>query len=114
MFAGADALAQAAVDYDIVYVRAPRYGDNTFTRWAEVINPVQMEPGADLMLLHPDGREEVIFAAGNGAVVDPAPSFDAKSVYFSYFPDVRIASLNYQRSNAPKQGADIYRIVPCC
>lgn len=26
------------------------------------------------------------------------------------FPDVRVESLNYQRSNAPKQGADIYRI----
>ncbi len=83
LFAAADSLAQAAINYDIVYVRAPRYGDNTFTPWAEVINPVQMEPGADLMLLHPDGREEVLFAARNGAVVDPAPSFDAKSVYFS-------------------------------
>ena len=26
------------------------------------------------------------------------------------FPDARVESLNYQRSNAPKQGADIYRI----
>lgn len=102
--------AQSVVSYDIVYVRAPRYGDITFTKWPEVINPVQMEPGADLMLLHPNGSEEVLFAAGNGAVVDPVPSFDAKWVYFSYFPDVRTAQLNYQRSFAPKRGADIYKI----
>jgi hypothetical protein len=68
----------AAVTYPIVYVRAPRYGDSGFTKWAEVINPVQMEPGADLMLLQPDGREEVLFAAGNGAVIDPVPSLDAR------------------------------------
>ncbi len=102
--------AQSSVTYDIVYVRAARYGDVTMTKWPEVINPVQMEPGADLMLLRPNGTEEVLFAAGNGAVVDPVPSFDAKWVYFSYFPDMRTAQLNYQRSFAPKQGADIYKI----
>jgi Hydrazine synthase alpha subunit middle domain len=106
----ATAVAQSALSYDIVYVRAPRYGDIVNTKWPEVINPVQMEPGADLMLLHPDGSEEVLFAAGPGAVVDPVPSFDAKWVYFSYFPDVRTPALNYQRNNAPKLGADIYKI----
>ncbi len=104
------AQAQSAVNYDIVYVRAPRYGDTGFTKWPEVINPVQAEPGSDLMLLHPNGSEEVLFAAGNGAVVDPVPSFDAQWVYFSYFPDMRTAQLNYQRNNAPVQGADIYKI----
>jgi hypothetical protein len=49
------AYAQSAVTYDIAYVRAPRYGDTTFTKWPEVINPVQAEPGTDLMLLHPNG-----------------------------------------------------------
>ncbi len=105
-----DVSAQTAPAYDIVYVRAPRYGDITFAKWPEVINPVQMEPGADLMLLHPNGTEDVLFSAGNGAVVDPVPSFDAKWVYFSYFPDVRIAQLNYQRNYAPLLGADIYKI----
>ena len=42
-------------DYDIVYVRAPRFGDERPGRWAEVFNPMNMDPGADLMLLHPDG-----------------------------------------------------------
>src|SRR5262245_30332107 len=64
------------VYYDIVYVRAPRYGDNGHTRWQEVKDPIQMEPGANLMLLHPDGTEEMLVAGGDGAVVDPYVSFD--------------------------------------
>lgn len=44
-------------DYDIVYVRAPRYGDEKNTAWPEIKDPIQMEPGADLMLLHPDGNQ---------------------------------------------------------
>src|SRR5947208_2953750 len=55
----------AAISYDIVYVRQARYGDNTATIWPEVFHPARMEPGADLMLLHPDGTEEVLVAAGN-------------------------------------------------
>jgi Tol biopolymer transport system component len=98
------------VNYDIVYVRAPRFGDNTSTRWPEVFDPFSVEPGADLMLLHPNGQEELLFAGGNGAVVDPAVSFDAQWVFFSYFPDVRTAALNYQRRYAPTGGADIYKI----
>ncbi|MEQ1516924.1 MAG: dockerin type I domain-containing protein [Usitatibacteraceae bacterium] len=93
-----------------VYVRAPRYGDTTLADWPEVINPTKMEPGTDLMLLKPDGSEQVLFAAGNGAVIDPVVSFDAQSVYFSYFPDVRQSARNSQRANAPTQGADIYKI----
>lgn len=46
-------------DYDIVYVRAPRAGDDKHKRFfADFSSPVVMEPGADLMLLHPDGTEE--------------------------------------------------------
>lgn len=104
-----DAMA-APVNYDIVYVRAPRYGDSTIADWPEVFSPTKMEPGADLMLLKPDSSEQVLFAAGNGAVIDPVVSFDAQSVYFAYFPDVRPSARNFQRGNAPTQGADIYKI----
>ena len=48
-----DACANSNVDYPIVYVRAPRYGENGFTKWPEVFNPVQMEPGADLNVALP-------------------------------------------------------------
>ena len=51
------------LDYDIVYVRAPRRGDDVGTNWAEVSSPLFMDAGADLMLLHP-GRQRG--SAGRG------------------------------------------------
>jgi hypothetical protein len=44
-------VAAAPIDYDIVYVRQPRYGNNTNTTWPEVFHPAANDPGADLMLL---------------------------------------------------------------
>jgi hypothetical protein len=93
-------------DYDIVYVRSPRYGDNKGTSWTEIAHPGLLEPGADLMLLHPDGSEEVLVEGGKGAVTDPYVSFDGESVYYSYFPDLDGAN-DY---HPPTHGADIYRI----
>src|SRR5262249_33687921 len=55
-------------DYDIVYVRAPRKGDDVGTNWPEISNPHFMDAGADLMLLHPDGSEQVLVAGGKGSV----------------------------------------------
>ena len=52
-------------DYDIAYVRAPRAGDEKHKRfYTDFSQPVTMEPGADLMLLHPDGTEELLVAGG--------------------------------------------------
>ena len=96
-------------DYDVVYVRQPRYGDTTNTTWPEVAHPASLEPGADLMLLHPDGSEEVLVAGGNGAVTDPFVSFDGRFVYYSFFPDVRPQGYNSQRG-LPYAGADVYRL----
>lgn len=96
--------------YDIVYVRAPRHGDQTNTRWPEVKDPIRAEPGTDLVLLHPDNTETVLVAGGNGAVVDPCVSFDGQWIYYSLFPDMRTSALNYQRRDAPRMGADIYKI----
>jgi hypothetical protein len=53
-------------DYDIAYVRQARFGDSINTTWPEVFHPAQLDPGADLMLLHPDGTEELLVAGGNG------------------------------------------------
>src|SRR5262245_21091527 len=65
-------------DYDIVYVRAPRAGDAVHKRYyTDFSQPVTMEPGADLMLLHPDGREELLVAGGEGSITDPVVSLDA-------------------------------------
>ena len=68
--AAAPAAAQAVVPYDIVYVRQPRFGDLVNTTWPEVFHPASIDPGADLMLLHPDGSEELLVAGGDGAVTE--------------------------------------------
>jgi hypothetical protein len=87
-------------DYDIVYVRAPRKDPTGRSHWAEVGDPRTMEPGADLMLLHPDGREEVLVKVEpQESIADPAVSFDGKSVYFAKFYDAK----NHK-------GSDIYKI----
>jgi hypothetical protein len=87
-------------DYDIVYVRAPRKEADGKARWAEVGDPRTMEPGADLVLLHPDGSEEVLVAVGpKESVADPAVSFDGEWVYYALMHD----ALGHK-------GSDIYKI----
>lgn len=93
-------------DYDIVYVRAPRKGDKTNTKWAEIVSPTRMEPGSDLVLLHPDGSEEVLVNVGEGAAADPMVSFDGQWVFYSLLPTLKTA---YPGGN-PVSGADIYKI----
>ena len=102
-------LVAGPVSYDIVYVRAPRAGDNNYVRLPEVFFPTAMPSGSDLMLLHANGTEETLFAAGPGAVLDPAVSFDAQWVFFSYIPDASSNGINQQRGLA-YGGADIYKI----
>jgi hypothetical protein len=85
-------------DYDIVYVRAPRHGDEQRTRWAEFSDPTRMEPGADLVLLHPDGSEEVLVEGKEGSVMDPYVSFDGETVFYVKFID------------AKHTGSDIWKI----
>lgn len=85
-------------DYDIVYVRAPRHADEKRGKWAEFSDPTRMEPGSDLMLLHPGGSEELLVSGKEGSVMDPYVSFDGQWVYYAKFID-------------PKHtGSDIYKI----
>jgi hypothetical protein len=87
-------------DFDIVYVRAPRKDATGRSRWAEVGDPRTMEPGADLVLLHPDGSEEVLVPVqGNESIADPFVSFDGQSVYFAKFHDA-----------VTHKGSDIYKV----
>ena len=99
-----------SVDYDIVYVRQARFGDLDNTTWPEIFHPARLDPGADLMLLHPDGSEEVLVDCTDCGVTDPFVSFDAQWVYYSLFHDLQPDALNGQRGNLPEQGADIFRI----
>src|SRR5207253_2066808 len=69
-------------------------------------SPVFMDAGGDLMLLHPDGKEEVLVTGGAGSAADPMGSFDGEWVYYSFFHDLKKATI-YQGSAG---GADIYKI----
>jgi len=94
------------LDYDIIYVRAPRKGDGVGTNWTEISNPLFMDAGADLMLLHPDGKEEVLVAGGKGSVTDPMVSFDGEWVYYALFHDMKGATT----AQGGPAGADIFKI----
>src|SRR5215475_621170 len=92
------------LDYDIVYVRAPRFvpgrgGKMRPSAWPEIAHPTHIDPGYDLMLLHPDGTEEVLVPGGEGSVADPYVSFDAQWVYYAHF------YLGEQGS-----GSDLYKV----
>jgi hypothetical protein len=91
------------IDYDIVYVRAPRFvmrdGKQRPSAWPEIGHPTNINAGYDLMLLHPDGKEEVLVPGGEGSVADPFVSFDAEWVYYAYFYLGKLGT-----------GSDIYKI----
>jgi mono/diheme cytochrome c family protein len=94
-------------DYDIVYVRARRAGDKVHKRFfTDFSTPVTLEPGADLMLLHPDGKEELLVAGGDGSITDPMVSFDGQWVYYSHVHNLQ----KHNQWSPPRQGADIYKI----
>ena len=77
LFLSSLATAQTSqVNYDIVYVRQERFGDQTFTWWPEVFHPARLDVGADLMLLHADGSEEVLVDGGIGGVKLPSKAVE--------------------------------------
>src|SRR5262249_45368821 len=92
------------LDYDIVYVRAPRFvpgreGKPRPSAWPEIAHPTNINAGYDLMLLHPDGKEELLVRGGEGSVADPYVSFNAEWVYYSYFYLDKLGS-----------GSDVYKV----
>jgi hypothetical protein len=95
-------------DYDIVYVRVPRKGDRAPSLWTEIAHPALMDPGGDLMLLHPDGTEDVLVKGGDdGSITDPVVSFDGECVYYSHIQGLKGTG---QFDQPPFGGADIYKI----
>jgi hypothetical protein len=95
------------LDYDIVYVRAQRAGDEIHKRfYTDFSQPVTMEPGADLMLLHPDGREELLVEGGDGSITDPMVSFDGQWVYYSHLYNLK----SHNQWSPPPTGSDLFKI----
>jgi hypothetical protein len=101
-----------AADYPIVAVRAPRKGDQTIINWPEVVHPLNCEPGTHLVLIKPDGTEEVLVSAGEvGAIIDPCPSLDGTKVYFSWIIDAKNTTGNYAwGARLPLSGCDIWEV----
>jgi len=94
-------------DFDIAYVRAPRAGDKVHKRFfTDFSSPVTLEPGADLMLLHPDGSEELLMKGGEGSITDPVVSLDGQWIYYTHIHYLK----NANQWTPPRQGADIYKI----
>src|SRR5438445_332028 len=86
-------------DYPIVYVRAPRTPNSNEGSWSSVRHLGHV-PGSELMLLPPDGREEVLVPVEpNEAITDPYVSFDGEWVYY--------AKLHHANGH---KGSDIYKI----
>src|SRR5262249_39295752 len=92
-------------DYDIVYVRAPRTATDKTGKerlamvWPDASEPFNMRASTDLMLLHPDGKDELLVAGAPGAIADPYVSFDAQWVYYTHFHDL-----------TGRGGADVYKV----
>jgi hypothetical protein len=95
-------------DYDIVYVRGIRKGDDTLVHWPEVFGPFNMETGADLMLLHPDGSEELLVSGADGSVTDPYVSFDGEWVYYAQFHNPKPLPASFR--GVGYAGSDLYKI----
>ena len=93
----------AGIDYDIVYVRYPRYGDTEALELPDGESPYAIEVGADLVLLHPNGSETILVdcrdeargedlseGEANCSVQDPVVSYDGKWVYYAKYVDMGI------------------------
>jgi len=93
-------------DYSIVYVRVPRAGGETHPVFAEVFHPAFMDPGGDLMLLKPDGTEEVLVEGSPGSVLDPYVSFDGQWVYYARLENLTDVGGGRRHGGS----ADIYKI----
>src|SRR6185503_8499108 len=80
-----------------------RRDDDKEASWAEFSDPTRMELGADLMLLHPDGSEELLVSGEDGSVMDPYVSFDGQSVYYSKFIDAKHSGADIHRIHVPSR-----------
>lgn len=101
-------------DYPIVYVRVARpypkeyYNINHLNQAGlHQTNP----PGAELRLLHPDGRDEALVEVkGEESITDPMVSLDGEWVYFAKFHKMTTGASANMTKLQSRQGADIYKI----
>src|SRR5262245_46792453 len=78
-----------AFDYPIVYVRVPRPYPKEYLG-INHLNQAGLHqtnaPGAELRLLHPDGKDESLVPVGaQESITDPVVSFDGQWAYYAKF-----------------------------
>jgi len=103
-----------AYDYLIVYVRVARpYPKEYFN--INHLNQAGLHqtnaPGAELRLLHPDGKDELLVPVQpQESITDPAVSLDGQWVYFAKFHQMATGASASMTKLQSKQGADLYKI----
>jgi hypothetical protein len=101
-------------DYPIVYVRVPRPYPKTYYG-INHLNQAGLHqtnaPGAELRLLHPDGRDEsLVSVSAHESITDPAVSFDGQWVYYARFHHMTTGATASMTMLQSRKGADIYKI----
>lgn len=100
-------------DYPIVYVRAARDPShmNEVTVGFSNVDHHGTPPGAELMLLRPDGREEVLVPVQpDEGVTDPFVSFDGEWVYYAKHHGVRYGGKDSLFKLQVSKGSDIFKV----
>jgi hypothetical protein len=105
--------ASIQYDYDIVYVRVPRPYPAEYNH-INHLNQAGLHqtnaPGAELRVLHPDGRDESLVAVEEReSITDPVVSFDGQWVYFAKFHHMAMGEAHMSKLRS-RAGADIYKI----
>lgn len=101
-------------DYPIVYVRVARpYPKEYFN--INHLNQAGLHqtnaPGAELRILHPDGRDEsLVPVEPQESITDPAVSLDGQWVYFAKFHQMATGATANMTKLQSKAGADIYKV----
>ena len=90
--------AQAGINYPIVACRMPTAGNENRDAFPDARNySLYVGRGTQLILLHPDGSEELLYDPGpNGACVDPIVTHDGQAILFTRFIDPE--NFNTQRN----------------
>lgn len=94
------AIASPPVDYDVIYVRYP-IADHTKKNHTQYVTipqgerPYEIAPGADLVLLRPDGSETLLVDCETCSVMDPYISYDGTIVYYSLIEEPNEASASW-------------------
>jgi hypothetical protein len=101
-------------DYPIVYVRVPRPYPKAYSG-INHLNQAGLHqtnpPGAELRLLHPDGRDEsLVPVRPEESITDPVVSFDAQWVYFAKFYQEATGATASMTHLQSRKGADIYKV----